>query len=214
VFQHSFFFSIADLAPIIPRKRLIYSNLFHGNAFFISHNLYKYLDVSRVKHNKNKKTQMTTTTMNNTTTTTTTNAVKRKSPGPHFKNPLVNVYKNNHVHQDVLVKMASLYPVKLQDGYNVVITFNGGHSDMPVYVSEKDLVSLYNIKIKDEDSAQEMSKEAKCNKMVSMVIDHIKNKYKICLKQKCPKKVKMVEEEDKTAKEILNMDDLFSSDEE
>jgi hypothetical protein len=178
---------------------------------------------------------MTTTTMNKSTNkieskaatieskaaTTESKGVKRKSPGPHFKSPLVNVYKNNHVHQDVLSKMASLYPVKMQEGYNIMMTFNG-HSDMPVYVSQKDLVALYNIKM--TESTDDMSKEAKCDKMVSMVVDHIKNKYKTCIKQKSEKKVKMTTKEkvventgnavEGVEEDVLNMDDLFSSDEE
>jgi hypothetical protein len=131
--------------------------------------------------------------------------VKRKSTGPHFKSPLVNIYKTHFIHQSTLAEMASLYPVKLQEGYNIMMTFNG-HRDIPVHVSQKELITLYNLKIKDEE---DVSKEAKCDKMVSMIIDHIKNKYKTCIKQKGTKKVKMVMEE--TTK-IQSRDDFSVSD--
>jgi hypothetical protein len=162
---------------------------------------------------------MTTTTINkmedisrvsNVNVAAKGKAVKRKSPGPHFKNPLVNVYNTHFIHQDLLGEMASLYPVKLQESYNIMMTFKGEHRDIPVHVSQKELIVLYNIKMKDEDSPQEMSKEDKCDKMVHWIIDQIKNKYKTCIKQKCQKKVKTMHDE-----VVTSLDEFLSgSDEE
>jgi hypothetical protein len=124
------------------------------------------------------------------------NKLKRKSSGPTYKSPIVYVYNDVHIHNDVFLSLTSMYSEKMPDGGSKIIMSFKDHQNIPIFVTQKDLITMYKKKTKEEDRV-DISKDEVCSKMTHKIIEHVKMRFKNCAKQSFKsKKQKIVPDSD------------------